>query len=190
MWSSSRPGCVGLRPVAAATATLLIVFLLVGCGFRPMNGLQGEGASHPELAAVSVAPIADRVGQQLHNRLLDLINSRGRPTSPRYILKVQLSETIEEIAFRKTELATRANLRLRASVALYDATASQLLLTTSRTVVSSYDILQSDFATLAAKEDSRSSATREMADEIRAALAVYFTARDENIRQGKTPPQS
>ncbi len=173
---------------SAAVLCVLTAIVLSGCGFRPMNSPQGNGAGHPELAAVSVAPIADRVGQQLHNRLLDQINPRGRPVSPRYGLNIQLTESIEQIGFRKTELATRATLRLRAVFSLYDMSNRQTLLSNSRTVVSSYNILQSDFATLTAEDDARTSATREMADEIRAALVVYFAARDDDVRQGRTPP--
>jgi LPS-assembly lipoprotein len=168
-------------------AAALVAILLAGCGFRPMYSPGGDGAGHPELAAISIEPIPDRVGQQLHNRLLDLINPRGRPVQSRYILKTELTETIEEIGFRKTELATRANLRLRANFALYDVTKPKALLTSSRLVVSSYNILQADYATLVAEEDARNSATREMADEIRTALAIYFAARDDDIRQGKAP---
>jgi LPS-assembly lipoprotein len=155
-----------------------------------MYGPSGEGAGHPELAAVTIAPIADRVGQQVQNHLLDLINPQGKPAQPRYLLKVQLTESIEEIAFRKTELATRANLRLRAIVSLYSVGGGDPLLTNSRTVVSSYNILQSDYATLAAQEESRSSAAREMADEIRTTLAVYFASRDDEARRVKAAPKS
>lgn len=172
----------------AAVLGLSTAILLAGCGFRPMNSPQSNGAGHPELAAVSVAPIADRVGQQLHNRLLDLLNPRGRPAAPRYGLTVQLTESTEQIGFRKTELATRGNLRLRANFTLYDISNRQTLLSNTRTVVSSYNILQADYATLVAEEDARTSATRELADEIRAALAIHFAARDDEARQGKTPP--
>lgn len=152
-----------------------------------MNSPQGDGAGHPELAAISLTPIADRVGQQLHNRLLDLLNPRGRPAAPRYGLDIQLTESTEQIGFRKTELATRANLRLRATFSLYDLQSRRTLISTNRSVVSSYNILQADFATLVAEDNARTSAVREMADEIRAALAVYFAARDDEARQNKSP---
>ncbi len=181
MWCSERTRI-------AAALVVLIATLLSGCGFRPMNSPQGSGAGHPELAAISVTPIADRVGQLLHNRLLDLLNPRGRPVSPRYGLNIQLSESIEQIGFRKTELATRANLRLYAVYTLYDLTSRQTLVSNKQSVVSSYNILQADYATLVAEEDARSTAARELADEIRVALAVYFAARDDEARQGKTPP--
>jgi len=181
MWCS-RPRAVAVLPFIVALAALL-----AGCGFRPMNSPGGQGAGHPDLAAISIAPIPDRVGQLLHNRLLDLLNPRGRPSAPRYKLTVQLTETIEEIGFRKTEVATRANLRLRTTYILTDAVTQTSVTVGSRTVVSSYNILQSDYATLVAEEDARTSATREAADEIRTALAVYFAARDDDIRQGKAP---
>lgn len=154
--------------------------VLAACGFRPLYGGQEGSEASAELASVKVLPIADRVGQQLHNQLLDLINPRGRPRQPRYTLKILVNEGIEHLAVKKSELSTRANLRLSASYSLQSAGDTTPLMQGSSVVVSSYNILKADFATLIAEKDARARAAREMAQDIRARLAVYFLQRKAN----------
>ena len=157
---------------------LICAAVLGACGFRPLYGDYDEGGGSAHLALVKVAPIADRVGQQLHNHLLDLINPYGRPTHPRYLLEVRLNEGSQQLAVQKSELATRANLNLSVSFSLYSINGDELLLTGTSFVVSSYNILKADFATLIAEKDARARATREMAQDIRARVAVFLVQRE------------
>ncbi len=159
---------------------LACAVILAGCGFRPLYGGNAKGGPSAELASVKVAPIADRIGQQLHNHLLDLINPRGRPRQPRYTLKVQLREGIEHLAIQKSELSTRANLRLVASYFLVPTGGKAPVMSGTSVVVSSYNILKADFATLISEKDARARAAREVAQDIRARLAVYFQQRRAN----------
>ena len=100
-----RIGAIGL--VILATA-------LGACGFHPLYGGDPGTGVGDDLANVEVATIPEAVGQQLHNRLLDLINPGGRPVDPSFILNVDLIESSERLAVAKSELATRANYRLTA----------------------------------------------------------------------------
>lgn len=159
---------------------LACVLVLAACGFRPLYSGQADGEESAELAAVRVQPIADRVGQLLHNHLLDLINPRGRPPRPRYTLKIQVTEGIQHLAVRKSELSTRANLRLSASYSLLPTGGATPVMQGTSSVVSSYNILKADFATLIAEKDARARAAREVAQDIRARLAVYFQQRKAN----------
>ena len=60
--------------------------------------------------------IADRTGQMLRNELLDRLHPRGgRAAAKRYTLRVDLAESLQDLAIRKDDVATRANLRLTAS---------------------------------------------------------------------------
>ena len=162
-----------------AIALLTCVLLAGGCGFRPVYGTGPQGETASALVSIDVEPIADRVGQILHNHLLELLNPRGKPDRPRYRLSVSLKESIERIAFRKTEVATRANLWLRASFVLHGAE-DQRVLDGLRAVVSSFNILQSDYATLAAERDARERAARQLAEELRVLLAARLTVFDSS----------
>jgi LPS-assembly lipoprotein len=159
---------------------LACAVVLAACGFRPLYGNSAGSEASADLASVGIAPIADRIGQQLHNHLLELINPRGRPLQPRYTLRVRLSEGIEHLAVRKSELSTRANLRLVASFSLSPAGGATPLVEGSSVVVSSYNILKADFATLIAEKDARARAAREIAQDIRARLAVFFLQQKSN----------
>ena len=76
---------------------LAIALALPGCGFRPLYGkssLDAQGYStEARLSAVEIAPIADRLGQQVHNYLRDAMNPTGQPANPAYRLEVVVIET-------------------------------------------------------------------------------------------------
>ena len=169
MWLSKTP--------ALAIALVAALTLLEACGFRPLYGSRETGAAAAELAVVKINPIPDRAGQQLHNLLLDRINPRGRPGTPRYILKIRLTQGIERLAVRKTAFSTRANMRLTAIFELDAAGSGESLVSGNSQAISSFNILNSEFATLTAEKDALFRATGQLAEDIRTRLAVFFTQR-------------
>ena len=158
-------------------APLFVVLLLGACGFRSLYGTDATRDAPGELATIKVKPIAVRLGQQLHNNLLDLLNPRGRPANPRYLLTVRLYQSTQRLAIEKDAFATRANLRLRANFSLEDPDSRETMLTGRILVVSSYNILDSEFATLMAEKDAKARAAREIAHDIRTRLAAFFVGR-------------
>ena len=169
--------CDPLRRAAPACVAVALALWLGACGFEPLyarDKASGTGAQDL-LAQVRIAPIPDRIGQELHNLLRDRLNPRGQPRRPDYKLQITLSEQTEELGIRKDETATRANLKVFADFALFDARTNQELLSGRSRSFNSYNILESHFATLFSESDARSRALREISDEIRNRLAVYFT---------------
>ncbi|MDA0238480.1 MAG: LPS assembly lipoprotein LptE [Proteobacteria bacterium] len=151
------------------------VLFLAGCGFQPIYGRDGDVDIQKELTEISVLPIKDRAGQQLHNHLLDSLNPFGRPKSPKYRLSIQLTETRQELAVQKTELATRVNLSFNAQFQLSAATGVGSSLFSGRSrIVASYNILSSDYATIVAEQDARSRAIRELSADITNRLAAFL----------------
>jgi LPS-assembly lipoprotein len=153
---------------------LAILLALGACGFQPLYGPRGTTEVPGEFAAIEIQPIQDRLGQELHNNLLDLLNPRGEPTAPKYELVVTLSENREELAVQKTAFATRANLTMTASFSLRESKTKKPVFGGSSVAISGYDVLRSDFATLAAEKDARSRALLQVAEDIRTRLALYF----------------
>ncbi len=162
------------RAITLALALAVLSALLGGCGFKPLHGQKNGGPGGGDLAAVQVRVIADRVGQQLRNQLLDMLNPRGRPSRPRHYLEVGLSETTERLAVQKNSFATRANYHLTADFRLVDAASGEVLFTGRERAISSYNISQSDYATLIGEKDAKVRATRTLAEDIRARLGIYF----------------
>jgi LPS-assembly lipoprotein len=163
--------CIHNFRVAIILATVLAA--VAGCGFRPLHGTGGGGA-RDQLATVRITQIPDRVGQKLHNLLLDWLTPEGPPATPHYVLSVSLREARQNLAIRKDETATRANLTLTAAFSLRRLGLDEKYVGTAVST-NSYNILQSDFATLSAENDARDRALRVLAEEIRTRVATALT---------------
>jgi LPS-assembly lipoprotein len=162
---------------------LVVVFVtaLGGCGFRPLYGKTVPDKNVPaDFSAVAIAPIPDRVGQELRNYLLDMLTPRGRPRDPVYTLKVRLDEKINDLAIDSSGLATRANLRLDANYALVKDGSGESVVKGTSLAVSSYNLVTADFSNLTAENDARSRAALQIARQIRARLGAYF-AQQQNV---------
>jgi len=127
-----------------------------------------------DLAAIKIGLISDRIGQQLYNELRDGLNPTGQPARPLYVLQVKLAESIEELAIRKDETATRANLYLRAEFKLLTAHDGAVLVIGQSRSTTSYNILSSEFATLSALADAQRRGVRVLGGDIKTRLGLYF----------------
>jgi LPS-assembly lipoprotein len=164
--------------------TLVAAALMLGaCGFRPLYGTGSAVNTAEELALIKVEPIPDRVGQQVRNELVDRFNTGQSPASQRYTLYITLNEGTQQLAVQRNQLATRANYRLSASYYLVEG--GNRVFSSSRTVISSYNILSADFSTLTAAQDAQARATRELADAISTSLAIYFG--EQRARKQRAP---
>jgi LPS-assembly lipoprotein len=178
MWWFDMPvRRVGTRLAAAGACAFLLA--LPGCGFQPLYGVSGSGQSSTtdDLAAVRVLPLSDRIGQQFHNLLIDRLNPKGQSRRPDYALEVKLTKTINKVAIRKDETASRANMILRASFILRDQATTEALLRGDLRSINSYNILDSQFPTYVSEADSVERGLRELSDDLRVRLAVYFSGR-------------
>lgn len=153
------------------------LLLLSACGFRPLYGRKSLGEVDAQLAQIKIGIIPDRVGQQLHNYLLDRLNRKGRPASPEYLLSVDVNVDIVRQAFELDETATRAKLVFTAEFELRDFTTEKVLLKNFARSVTSYNIVTSAIATRSAELDAKDRAAREVSEEIRTLLAIYFQRR-------------
>ncbi|WP_035705422.1 LPS assembly lipoprotein LptE [Niveispirillum irakense] len=165
------------RLIAAALIALLP---LAGCGFQPVYGTRAGGvAAGQSLAQVQIDPIPERNGQVLRNNLIDRFYTDSRPSDPRYRLSIALSAVEEELGIQKDATATRARLRLQANYELIDNTNSQVVYRTSSRSVVSYNLLDSQFAVLASKQDAYDRGLTELAEDIRSRLGLYFARESE-----------
>lgn len=159
------------RTILAAAAVLALAGL-AACGFRPLYGENSAGSS-AHLAQIRIANIPDRSGQQLRNLLLDRLTPLGPPARPAYVLSVVLREGRQDLAIRKDESATRANLVLTAAFTLAAADSRDTRQFTGAAIsTNSFNRLRSDFATLSAENDARYRGLRTLAEEIRMRVAA------------------
>jgi LPS-assembly lipoprotein len=142
----------------------------------PANATSADRAVASDLASVSIAPIADRQGQELRNRLQSKLHLPGAGGSPgRYVLHVALGEYQQSLAVRQTGLATRANLYMNANYTMVESATGGAVLTGSSVGIASYDLLDQDFATITAINDARTRVIERLAEDLRNKLAVHFS---------------
>ena len=169
---------------ARTSLSIAVLLITAACGFRPLYAPSANGDVIRGLANIRILSIKDRVGQNLHNQLLDLLNPVGPPARPDYVLRIRLSESKERLAIRKSAFATRANLRISAKFTL--STVRKGVEDTGNPVfsgksasISSYNILDNPFATVMAEKNARQLVVRSIAQDIRTRLAVFIAQRQE-----------
>ncbi len=167
---------------ARTSLSIAVLLITAACGFRPLYAPSAKGDVVRGLANIRIISVKDRIGQNLHNQLLDLLNPTGRPARPDYVLRIRLTESKERFAVRKSAFATRANLRISAKFTLRAVKkgvedTGNAVLSGKSVGISSYNILDNPFATVMAEKNARKLAVRGIAQDIRTRLAVFIAQR-------------
>lgn len=154
--------------------------LLSACGFSPLYGKKGVMESNAAtLSQVRIDNIPDRQGQYLRNALMDRFYRNGRPADPRYVLHVgPLKETLTDLDITKSSSATRAQMRIDATIKLVDHRGGETIMSRNLVAITSYNILQSRFTTRVSEESARQAALDELAGQIERNLALFFNTRE------------
>src|SRR5262245_24825252 len=177
MWS--RRGILVSLILASAAAPL------AGCGFRPLYGQASVNAAGSpvdrQMAGVRIAPIPDRLGQQLHNALRDQFNPLGQPGYGDFTLNVVLLQRVYGALARRDLSASRRNVELTAQYTLTDAYGTELM-TDKSYITTGYDEFDDPLNDISSFEDAQRRSTLQLAEMIRTRVAVYLTA-------GTTPPR-
>jgi LPS-assembly lipoprotein len=160
----------------------IILLFLGGCGFTPLYQDSGPDAPIGEFFAdIDVAPIADRLGQQMRNELLT--NFKGASAS-RYELRVVLGQDSLGYGTRPDAAATQEQLTLNANVVLYDRTTDQIVYDNAFTARTSFDLVLSDFSNVVQREDSARRLALQISERIYRRVAVYFRGLDKSEAAG------
>lgn len=150
--------------------------LLSGCGFRPLYGrssVSGRPDVLEALARVRVRTIPDRQGQRLRQILREKLASNGETSAVE--LEVSLAQQIQELGVRPDSTTSRANLIFIAGLALIENGAR--VYGDSVQAIVSYNILDDQYGTVSSQSDAEDRALRQIADEIKSRLGVYFDRR-------------
>jgi LPS-assembly lipoprotein len=154
---------------------IAVFVLTVNCGFRPLYGERSMSASTVDaMALVDVARLPHRYGQILRNHLLDRITPMGRPISPRYRLKLSIKTQKEALAIEQDETVERFNFSLVASYKLVDLATAATVFQAQSQSIAAYNVVRSDYATLVAEQDAAARVAREVSDDIKVQLAIFF----------------
>jgi LPS-assembly lipoprotein len=152
---------------------------LAGCGFRPMHGSANistaGGSVDQQMAAIRIAPVADREGQQLHNALRDRFNPLGQPSASAYSLDVRLTIRTYGALSRRDLSASRRNVEMNARYALRDSS-DNVVMTDRAFITTGYDDFDDPLNDISAYEDTVRRGTLQLADQIHTRVAVFMTA--------------
>jgi LPS-assembly lipoprotein len=183
MWSRKPPSVSRSAALGVLAAGLLA---LGACGFQPMYASQagpGSGQIAPEVpGSVAIAPIPERIGQQLHNALRDRLNPQGQPSDPAYRLKVSIGSVSEPSTLRDDGTATRRNFRLKANWQLDEYAKRTRLFRSTATATSSYNVVDQPYATMAAFRDAQARAVDQVARDIAARVSGVLAAGPRSAR--------
>lgn len=173
-------GRISAKLLMSALTVFLSGAALTGCGFSPMYGTHAPGASQssPEsrLDQVEIAAIKNREGVHLRNALIDRFYVNGYPASPGYRLEIsKISEVRTNLDVTTSSEATRAQLTQRLDMKLYDLKKpDEPVLKRSLSNISSYNILESEFATRISQQKAREGGLDDLARQIELNLTLYF----------------
>jgi LPS-assembly lipoprotein len=157
--------------IACAAAALAVA----GCGFQPLYARNASGTGAGDaLAAIYVEPMPERVGYQLRNDLLDLLNATGEATGATYRLKLVLRENTQGVTLERNATISRFNYTLTAQYDLFPAGGTTPAASGVVSALAAFNVASSPFATVIAERDATDRAAKDVAERIRTELAVYF----------------
>jgi LPS-assembly lipoprotein len=176
-----------IGPRASIVAVLVAVLALAGCGFRPLYGEMREGGSPAELAEIEIGPLYNRRGQILRNELFTTLTPKGAAERPRYLLRATFTDSVTELAIGRDQFATRGNLTLNVSFSLVDRTTNRAVFSGAETRIAAFNVLRSEYATEAARDDAFARAAEGVAQDVRTRLAVFFLDRANRPQAAAAP---
>ncbi len=180
------PAAPAFRTIGLA---LLLPILLGACGFQPLYGEGGtlgdESLStsvSQELSQVSVSVTAAEdvdgrgsglVGFEARNQLIDLLDATQAETS-KYTLRVALRGFRRGLAVQSDASVTRFNYDLWGRYELVENGSGKTLVAGTSRAFSAYNVVDSEFATVTARRDAEFRAARNIAENVKLQLALFF----------------
>ncbi len=157
-------------------ALLLAPFalLLAGCGLKPLYSGGSGGSVAATLSNVEVAPIDGKSGWLMTNALRDRLAADG---TPQYRLDVRLDDSIAGFGVRRDDSVTRERRTLRARYQLVNLTDGSVLIDATAGSDAGIDVVQSEYATIAAENTALERLSGIVADQIVARVALYAQRR-------------
>ena len=154
--------------------TIALSVVGMGCGFKPLYVPERQVDIVSDFAQIRILPMKDRHGLLLHNELSRLLHTKNQLNRPRYTLSAKLSENKTSLGVKKSSVATRGNLNLRADYMLTSIPKKIPLKVSSNSITVSYNILSSEVSTLVAENNARKRAIIELAQEMKHDLGIFF----------------
>ena len=150
----------------------IVFFIFTSCGYDPIHSKNVN--TNKELLSISVQNIKNRPGQILRNTLLNQLNPERERVITKYRLIVEISESKSSLAYRRDMSATRTDLKVTANYLLKDIKNGEILLKQEAKSISSFDVVESVYATLIAEKDVREKNLKVISNDIYTNLVIFF----------------
>jgi len=157
--------------------SVISIFFIQACGFTPVYKKNGDqdSAISKSLQSIEVSKIGRGIkGQQLQAKLEDLFNPTRVSNTKEYSLSIKLSQDKEAQLIRKIRDIDRYNIVLIGDFILKNKATNEEIYKGKSKIISGYNVVDSDFATLSAEEDTIRRITDELAKDINFKIANYF----------------
>ena len=118
-----------------------------------------------------------RQGVHLRNQMMDALTPEGTPSAAAYRLSIKLEDVKEGLAIKENTQITRYNYSLTAKYELRDSVSGEVLDHGTARAIAAYNVADSQFATQSAERDAQERAAREVGEDIRLRLGLYFENR-------------
>lgn len=150
----------------------LASLLLSACGLKPLYSGGSAGQVASLLGAVSVEPIEGKNGWLMRHALNDRLGAADGD-GVRYRLVVKLDDQIEGFGVRADDTVTRERRTLRARYQLVDLESGKTVLDATAGSDAGIDVVNSEYATIAAENTALENLTQKVAEQIVTRLSLY-----------------
>ena len=158
-----------------ALALYVAPALLGGCGLQPLYSGGASGPAATPLQRISVGPIQGKAGWLMANALRDRLPASDEP--PLFRLDIRLDDTIAGLGVRADDSVSRERRTLRARYQLVDLNDGSVVLDATAGSDAGIDVVQSEYATIAAENTAMERLSEMVADKIVNRLALYTRRR-------------
>ena len=152
------------------TTLAVLVLSLSGCGLHPLYSGGSSGTVATTLTQIDVAPIEGKAGWLMGNALRDRLQASA---TPRYRLEIKLDDKIIGLGVRRDDSVSRERRTLRARYQLIDLSNGAVLLDAAAGSDAGIDVVNSEYATIAAENSALERLSSIVADQIVARVATY-----------------
>jgi len=159
---------------------LAAVFALSGCGLHPLyQGGRAGVAAEQGLGGVDVSAISGKAGWLMRDALVTRLGVAPSGGAARYRLDVRLDDKLEGLGLLSNDTVGRERRTLRARYQLVELAGGTVLLDATAGSDAGFDVVSSEYATVAAEQTALENLTRVVADKIVTSLAIKLRAQSE-----------
>ncbi len=164
---------------------IFVIFFVISCGFQVIYDEKKTGISYEkELAAIKIQKSEGRLSQEIRNSLYDLFNPDLIKVEPKYILVLNISESISSTFLTSTGASGRNKVTLNVSYNFIDFKTGKKISSQKISVSDNYDVQINRYATEEAEEYTKSNLSKIAAQNIRNFLVndIIEFNKKENLK--------